>query len=112
MLDGFVTAVTFKTLDMIIPDRSLDEQQRYNDAMIDLERERLAWDKKMDKLRNDLAIAQREKNEARQNEIETRIRLAKRPTLKYQPSKTFNDVRSTVMVALGISCGFAVNKVW
>ena len=91
MLDGFVTAVTFKTLDMIIPDRSLDEQQRYNDAMI--------------------AIAQREKNEARQSEIETRIRLAKRPTLKYQPSKTFNDVRSTVMVALGISCGFAVNKI-
>ena len=35
MLDGFVTAVTFKTLDMIMPDRALEEQKRYNDAMID-----------------------------------------------------------------------------
>ena len=111
MLDGFATAVTFRTLDMIIPDRSLEEQKRYNDAMINLERERLAWDKKMDRLRNDLMIAQREKNEARQSEIETRIRHAKRPTLNYQPSKTFNDVRSSVMIALGIGCGFVTHKI-
>ena len=52
MLDGFVTAVTFKTLDLIMPDRSLEEQERYNHAMIDLERKRLAWDKKMDRLCN------------------------------------------------------------
>ena len=45
----------------------------------------------MDRLRNELEQAQREKNEARQNKIETRIRLAKKPTLKYQPSKTFNE---------------------
>lgn len=97
MLDGFVTAVTFKTLDTIMPDRALEEQKRFNDAMIDLERERLDWDKKMDRLRNELEQAQREKNEARQNELETRIRLAKKPTLKFQPSKTFNEVRATVM---------------
>ena len=46
MLDGFVTAVAFKTLDLIMPDRSLEEQKRYKHAMIDLERKRLAWDKK------------------------------------------------------------------
>ena len=89
MLDGFVTAVTFKMLDMIMPDRALEEQKRYNDAMISLERERLDWDKKMDRLRKELEQAQREKNEARQSEIQTRIRLAKKPSLKYQPSKTF-----------------------
>ena len=83
MLDGFVTAVTFKTLDMIMPDRVLEEQKRYNDAMINLERERLDWNKKMDRLRNELEQAQRERNEARQSEIETRIRLAKKPTLQY-----------------------------
>ena len=66
MVDGFMTAVTFKTLDLIMPDRSLEEQKRYNDAMISLERERLEWDKKMDRLRNELEQAQREKNEARQ----------------------------------------------
>ena len=66
MMDGFMTAVTFKTLDLIMPDRSLEEQKRYNDAMISLERERLEWDKKMDRLRNELEQAQREKNEARQ----------------------------------------------
>ena len=79
MVDGFVTAVRFKTLDLIMPDRSLKEQKRYNDAMISLERERLEWGKKMDRLRNELEQAQREKNEARQSEIETRMRLAKRP---------------------------------
>ena len=84
MVDGLVTAVTFKTLDLIMPDRSLEEQKRYNDAMISLERERLEWDKKMDRLRNELEQAQREKNEARQSEIKTRIRLSKKPTLKYQ----------------------------
>ena len=89
MVDGFVTAVTFKSLDLIMPDRSLEEQKRYNDAMISLKRERLQWDKKIDRLRNELEQAQREKNEAKQSEIETRIRLNKRPTLKYQPSKTF-----------------------
>ena len=110
MLDGFVTAVTFKTLDMIMPDRALEEQKRYNDAMIGLERERLDWDKKMDRLRNELEEAQREKNEARQSEIETRIRLAKRPTLNYQPSKTFNEIRASVMVALGIGAGLVTSK--
>ena len=89
MLDGFVTAVTFKMLDMIMPDCALEEQKRYNDAMVSLERERLDWDKKMDRLRKELEQAQREKNEARQSEIQTRIRLAKKPSLKYQPSKTF-----------------------
>lgn len=34
MLDGFVTAVTFKTLDLIMPDRALEEEKRYNNAMI------------------------------------------------------------------------------
>ena len=110
MLDGFVTAVTFKTLDMIMPDRALEEQKRYNDAMIGLERERLDWDKKMDRLRNELEQAQREKNEARQSEIETRIRLAKKPTLKYEPSKTFNEIRASVMVALGIGVGLVTSK--
>ena len=81
MVDGFVTAITFKTLDLILPDRSSEEQKRYNDAMISLERERLERDKKMDRLRNELEQAQREKNEARQSEIETRIRLAKKPAL-------------------------------
>ena len=80
MVDGFVTMmVTFKTLDLIMPDRSLEEQKRYNDAMISLERERLEWDKKMDRLRNELEQAQREKNEARQSEIETRISSPKDP---------------------------------
>ena len=110
MLDGFVTAVTFKTLDMIMPDRALEEQKRYNDAMIGLERERLDWDKKMDRLRNELEQAQREKNEACQSEIETRIRLAKKPTLKYEPSKTFNEIRASVMVALGIGVGLVTSK--
>lgn len=40
MLDGFVTAVTFKTLDLIMPDRSSEEQKRYNDAMISLDKSR------------------------------------------------------------------------
>ena len=102
VLDGFVTAVTFKTLDMIMPDRALEEQKRYNDAIISLERERLDWDKKMDRLRNELEQVQHEKNEARQSEIETRIRLSKRPTLKYQPTKIVNEIRTPVMVALGI----------
>ena len=110
MLDGFVTAVTFKTLDMIMPDRALEEQKRYNDAMISLERERLDWDKKMDRLRNELEQAQREKNEARQSEIQTRIRLAKKPSLKYQPSKTFNEIRASVMVAFGIGAGLVTSK--
>ena len=110
MVDGFVTAVTFKTLDFKMPDRSLEEQRRYNDAMISLERERLEWDKKMDRLRNELEQAQREKNEARQSKIETRIRLAKRPALKYQPSKTFNEIRASVMVTLGVGTGLLVNK--
>ena len=34
MLDGFVTALTFKTLDLIMPDKSLKEQIRYNNAII------------------------------------------------------------------------------
>ena len=110
MVDGFVTAVTFKTLDLIMPDRSLEEQKRYNDAMISLERERLEWDKKMGRLSNELEQAQREKNEARQSEIETRIRLAKRPALKYQPSKAFNEIRASVMVTLGVGMGLPVNK--
>ena len=110
VVDGFVTAVTFKTLDLIMPDRSLEEQKRYNDAMISLERERLEWDKKMDRLRNELEQAQREKNEARQSEIETRIRLAKKPALKYQPSKTFNEIRASVMVMLGLGAGLFTNK--
>ena len=94
-----------------MPDRSLDEQKRYNDAMIGLERDRLAWDKKMDRLRNELSLAQREKNEARQNEVQTCIRLAKKPTLNYQPSKTFNDLRSAVIVALGIGGGLVFKKI-
>ena len=111
MVDGFVTAVTFKTLDLIMSDRSLEEQQKcYNDAMISLERERLDWDKKMDRLRNELEQAQREKNEARQSEIETRIRHAKRPALKYQPSKTFNEIRASAMVTLAVGTGLLVNK--
>lgn len=110
VLDGFVTAVTFKTLDMIMPDRALEEQKRYNDAMIELERERLNWDKKMDRLRNELEQAQREKNEARRSEIETRIRLAKKPALNYQPSKVVNEVRASVMVVLGIGSGFIAHK--
>ena len=110
MVDGLVTAVTFKTLDLIMPDRSLKEQKRYNDAMISLERERLEWDKKMDRLRNELEQAQREKNEARQSEIKTRIRLSKKPTLKYQRSKTFNEIRASVMVTLGVGTGLLVNK--
>ena len=57
MVDGFVTAVTFKTLDLIMSDISLEEQKRYNDAMISLERERLEWNKKMDLLRNELEQA-------------------------------------------------------
>ena len=61
MLDSFVTAITFTTLDMIMPDRALEEQKRYNDAMIGLERERLDWDKKMDRLRNELEEVQRKK---------------------------------------------------
>ena len=110
MLDGFVTAVTFKTLDTIMPDRALEEQKRYNDAMIGFERERLDWEKKMDRLRNELEQAQREKKEARQSELQTRIRLAKRPTVNFQPSKTFNEIRATVMVVLGIGGGLAVGK--
>ena len=94
-----------------MPDWSLDEQKRYNDAMIGLEPDRLAWDKKMDRLRNEVALAQREKNEARQNEVQTRIRLAKKPTLNYQPSKTFNDLRSAVIVALGIGGGLVFKKI-
>ena len=109
-MDGFVTAVTFKTLDLIMPDQSLEEQQkRYNDAMISLERERLNWEK-MDRLRNELEQAQREKNEARQSEIETRIRHAKRPALKYQPSKTFNEIRASAMVTLAVWTGLLVKK--
>ena len=110
MVDGFATAVTFKTLDLIMPDRSLEEQKRYKDVMISLECERLEWDKKMDRLRNELEQAQRKKNEARQSEIETRIRLNKRPTLKYQPSKTFNEIRASVMVTLGVGTGLLVIK--
>ena len=112
VLDGFVTAVTFKTLDLIMTDRSLEEQKRYNDAMINLERERLEWDKRMDRLRNELEHAQREKNEARQSEIETRIRLnnSKRLILNYQPSKTFNKIRASVMVTLGVGGRLVVNK--
>lgn len=110
MLDGFVTAVTFKTLDMIMPDRALEEQKRYNDAVISLERERLDWDKKMDRLRDELEQALLEKNEARQSEIETRIRLGKKPTLNYQPSKTFNEVRASIMVALGVGAGLVTSK--
>ena len=110
MVDGFVTAVTFKTLDLIMPDRSLEENKRYNDAMTGLECERLEWEKKMDCLRNELEQAQREKNEARQSEIETRIKLAKRPVPKYQPSKTFNEIRASVMVTLGVGTGLLVNK--
>lgn len=110
MLDSFVSAVTFKTLDMIMPDRALEEQKRYNDAMISLERERLDWVKKMDRLRNELEQAQREKNEARQSEIETRIRLAQKPILKYEPGKTFNEIRASVTVALGIGAGLVTSK--
>ena len=112
VLDGFVTAVTFKTLDLIMTDRSLEEQKRYNDAMINLERERLEWDKRMDRLRNELEHAQREKNEARQSEIETRIRLnnSKRLILNYQPSKTFNKIRASIMVTLGVGGRLVVNK--
>ena len=50
------------------------------------------------------------KNEARQSEIQTRIRLAEKPTLKYQPSKTFNDLRSTVMVTIGIGGALLFKK--
>ena len=64
----------------------------------------------MDRLRNELEQAQREKNKARQSEIETRIRLAQKPTLKYEPSKTFNEIRASVMVALGIGAGFVASK--
>ena len=99
-----------QTLDLIMPDRSLEEQKRYNDAMISLERERLEWDKKIDRPRNELEQAQREKNEVRQSEIETRTRLAKRPALKYQPSKTFNEIRASVMVTLGVGTGLLLSK--
>ena len=66
----------------------------------------------MDRLRNELEQAQREKNEARQREIETRIRLnnSKRSVLNYQPSKTFNEIRASVMLTLGVGAGLVANK--
>ena len=67
-------------------------------------------EKAMESYGNELEQAQREKNEARQSEIQTRIRLAKRPTLKYQPSKTFNELLASVMVALGIGTGFVASR--
>ena len=108
IVDGFVTAVTFKTLDLIMPDRLLEEQKRYNNVTISLERESLEWDKRW--ICNELEQAQREKNEARQSETERRIRLANRPALKYQPSKTFNEIRASVMVTLGVGTGLLANK--
>ena len=55
--------------------------------MISLERERLEWNKKMDLLRNELEQAQREKNEARQSEIETRIRQTQQKTHREIPAE-------------------------
>ena len=110
MLDGFVTALTFKTLDLIMPDKSLKEQIRYNNAIIGLERERLDWNKRMDQLRNELEQAQLEKNEAKQNELETRIRLSQKPALKYQPSTTFNNLHSSILLVLGVGSGYVVSR--
>lgn len=104
MLDGFMTAVTFKALDLFMPDRSLEEQKKFNDAMISLERGIRRW------IRNELEQAQRGRNEARQSEIQTRIRLAKKPTLQYQPTTTFNNVRASVMVASGVGLGLVTSK--
>ena len=111
MLDGFVTALTFKTLDLIMPDKSLKEQIRYNNAIIGLERERLDWDKRMDQLRNELEQAQLEKNEAKQSELETRIRLSQKPALKYQPSTAFNNLHSSIFLVLGVGSGYVVSRV-
>lgn len=64
----------------------------------------------MDRLRGELEQAQREKNEAKQSELETRVRLSQRPTLKYQPSKSFNEVRASVMVVLGVGVGLFTSR--
>lgn len=111
VLEGIVTATTFSALSLIIPDKAVEEQKRYNDVMINLEKKRFEWDRKMDRLRNELEQAQREKNDAKQSEVETRIRLSRRPQLKYEGSQTFNSVHSTILLVLGISSGYVVSRI-
>ena len=65
----------------------------------------------MDRLRNELSEAQREKNEAQQSEMQARIRLAQKLTLTYQLSKSFNDLRSAVMVAIGVGGALLLKKI-
>lgn len=93
-----------------MPDKALEEKKRYNDAIISLERERLDWDKQQDIFRIELEKAQREQNEARESEIQTRICLNQRPVLKFQPSKTFNDFRTSILLVMGVGLGTAVYK--